>query len=100
MGGEPPVVEPYASGMLDVGDGQSIYWEVSGNPLGKPAGALHGGPGSGSSPGRRRSFDPERYRLVQFDQRGLLNGQADPAVRANAAQDWCARKMRRAADNS
>ena len=38
--------------MLDVGDGQSIYWEVSGNPSGKPAVALHGGPGSGSSPGR------------------------------------------------
>ena len=44
-------MEPYASGMLDVGDGQSIYWEVSGNPSGKPAVALHGGPGSGSSPG-------------------------------------------------
>jgi proline iminopeptidase len=56
--------------MLDVGDGQSIYWEVSGNPVGKPAIALHGGPGSGSSAGRRRWFDPDRYRLVQFDQRG------------------------------
>ena len=56
--------------MLEVGDGQSIYWEESGNPDGKPAVALHGGPGSGSSPGRRRWFDPGRYRLVQFDQRG------------------------------
>ena len=56
--------------MLDVGDGQSIYWEASGNPDGKPAIALHGGPGSGSSPGRRSWFDPERYRLVQLDQRG------------------------------
>jgi proline iminopeptidase len=56
--------------MLDVGDGQSIYWEASGSPEGKPAVALHGGPGSGSSPGRRRWFDPARYRLVQFDQRG------------------------------
>jgi proline iminopeptidase len=56
--------------MLDVGDGQSIYWEVSGNPDGKPAVALHGGPGSGSSPGRRSWFDPARYRLVLFDQRG------------------------------
>jgi proline iminopeptidase len=43
-----------------VDDGQSIYWEVSGNPLGKPAVALHGGPGSGSSPGRRSLFDPEK----------------------------------------
>ena len=58
------------SGMLDVGDGQSIYWEASGNPDGKPAVALHGGPGSGSAPGRRRWFDPDRYRLVQLDQRG------------------------------
>lgn len=65
-----PPLEPYDTGLLDVGDGQSIYWEVSGNPDGKPALALHGGPGSGSSPGRRRWFDPDRYRLVQFDQRG------------------------------
>jgi proline iminopeptidase len=65
-----PRIEPYATGMLDVGDGQAIYWECSGNPAGKAALALHGGPGSGSSPGRRRWFDPGRYRLVQFDQRG------------------------------
>jgi proline iminopeptidase len=65
-----PPIEPYDTGMLDVGDGQSIWWEVSGNPDGKAAVALHGGPGSGSSPGRRRRFDPSRYRIVQFDQRG------------------------------
>jgi proline iminopeptidase len=70
-GSEPyPPIEPFESGMLDVGDDQSLYWEVSGNPSGKAALALHGGPGSGSSAGRRRWFDPERYRLVQFDQRG------------------------------
>ena len=65
-----PPIEPYETGMLDVGDGQSMYWEVSGNPDGKPAVALHGGPGSGSTPGWRRWFDPARYRIVQFDQRG------------------------------
>ncbi|MDI3287241.1 prolyl aminopeptidase [Polyangium sp. 15x6] len=65
-----PPREPYETGMLDVGDGQSIHWEVSGNPNGKAAVALHGGPGGGSSAGRRRWFDPDRYRLVQFDQRG------------------------------
>ncbi len=65
-----PPIEPYQTGMLEVGDGQSTYWEVSGNPDGKPAVALHGGPGGGSSPGWRRWFDPDRYRLVQFDQRG------------------------------
>lgn len=67
--------------MLDVGDGQAIYWEVSGNPKGTAAVTLHGGPGSGSSPGRRRWFDPDRYRLVQFDQRGC--GRSTPH-----AGDW------------
>ena len=64
--------------MLDVGDGQLVYWEVSGNPRGKPALALHGGPGGGSSPGRRRLFDPNAYRIVQFDQRGC--GRSTPSV--------------------
>ncbi|GAA4904680.1 proline iminopeptidase [Stackebrandtia albiflava] len=65
-----PAIAPYDSGMLDVGDGNHIHWETSGNPDGKPAVCLHGGPGSGSSPGARRYFDPARYRIVQFDQRG------------------------------
>lgn len=56
--------------MLDVGDGHSVYWEVCGNPDGQPAIYLHGGPGSGSTPGQRRFFDPEIYRFVLFDQRG------------------------------
>ncbi|MFI5198856.1 MAG: prolyl aminopeptidase [Candidatus Limnocylindrales bacterium] len=65
-----PPIEPYETGMLEVGDGQSIYWEASGNPGGKPAVALHGGPGGELSAGRRRWFDPDRYRLIQLDQRG------------------------------
>ncbi|MCC8478982.1 prolyl aminopeptidase [Streptomyces parvus] len=65
-----PPIEPYESGMLDVGDGNLVYWEVCGNPDGKPALVVHGGPGSGSSPGSRRYFDPDRYRVVLFDQRG------------------------------
>jgi proline iminopeptidase len=73
-----PPIEPYATGLLDVGDGQRIYWEASGNPDGKPALALHGGPGSGMSPGRRRSFDPDVYRLIQFDQRGC--GRSTPSA--------------------
>ncbi len=64
-----PEIEPHVSGMLDVGNGHQIYWEVSGNPHGKPALALHGGPGSGSSPTTRRYFDPDAYRIVLFDQR-------------------------------
>ena len=53
-----PEIEPFDQGMLDVGDGNQLYWEVSGNPQGKPALILHGGPGSGSSPSSRRFFDP------------------------------------------
>ena len=58
-------------GMLDVGDGQRLHWEVSGNPEGKPAVVLHGGPGSGSTPWGRRWFDPRGLpRASQLDQRG------------------------------
>jgi proline iminopeptidase len=70
MPGLYPHIEPHDHGMLDVGEGNRLYWEVSGNPDGKPAVALHGGPGSGSSPFFRRFFDPAAYRLVLFDQRG------------------------------
>jgi proline iminopeptidase len=65
-----PAIEPYGSGMLDVDDGQRLYWECCGNPAGRPALYLHGGPGSGCTPGARRFFDPELYRAVLFDQRG------------------------------
>ena len=64
-----PPIEPLETGRLDVGDGHSLYWEVCGNPAGKPAVVLHGGPGSGCTPGSRRYFDPARYRIVLFDQR-------------------------------
>ncbi len=87
MGGSHPAIEPYDQGKLDVGDGQRMYWEVSGNPAGKPVVALHGGPGGGSSPRRRSSFDPQVYRLVQFDQRGC--GLSTPSV-ADPATDLSA----------
>lgn len=77
------MVDPYDSGMLDVGDGQRLYWEACGNPSGKPAVVLHGGPGSGCTPGWRRFFDPAAYRVVLFDQRGCgrsLPHAADPAT--------------------
>ena len=70
MTGLYPEIEPYDHGMLDVGDGNLVYWEVCGNPNGKPAVVLHGGPGSGCSTGVRRYFDPHAYRIVLFDQRG------------------------------
>jgi proline iminopeptidase len=65
-----PPIDPYDSGLLSVGDGNHIYWETCGNPDGKPALVLHGGPGSGCTPGLRRLFDPEAYRVVLLDQRG------------------------------
>jgi proline iminopeptidase len=64
-----PPIEPYDSGFLDVGDGHKIYWEVCGNPAGKPAVFLHGGPGGGLLPDNRRMFDPSAYRIILFDQR-------------------------------
>ena len=65
-----PISEPVASGRLEVGDGNAIWWEAAGNPEGMPALILHGGPGSGSSASTRRFFDPQRYRIIGFDQRG------------------------------
>ena len=62
-------VEPYESGMLDTGDGNQIYWEACGNPAGAPVLIVHGGPGSGCSPGRRAAFDLRRHRTILFDQR-------------------------------
>jgi proline iminopeptidase len=56
--------------MLDVGAGNLVYWEVCGNPDGRPAVVLHGDPGSGCTTSVRRYFDPRMYRIVLFDQRG------------------------------
>lgn len=78
-----PEIEPYEHGLLDVGDGNQIYWEACGNPNGQPAVVVHGGPGSGCTPGQRRSFDPERYRIILFDQRSCGRSRphaSDPAV--------------------
>jgi len=65
-----PEIAPYDRGMLDVGDGNRVYWETCGAPGGKAAVVLHGGPGSGCTEWHRRLFDPQAYRVVLFDQRG------------------------------
>jgi proline iminopeptidase len=78
-----PPIEPYDHGMLDVGDGNLVHWEACGNPDGKPTLVVHGGPGSGLGPGNRRYFDPERYRVVLFDQRGC--GRSTPHASDPAA---------------
>ncbi|MFE2915567.1 prolyl aminopeptidase [Kitasatospora indigofera] len=78
-----PPIEPYAHGLLAAGDGQQVYWETCGNPDGKPALVVHGGPGSGCKPGNRQLFDPARHRVVLFDQRGCGRSRphaADPAT--------------------
>jgi proline iminopeptidase len=71
-----PPIEPYETGRLKVGPVHELYYEVSGNPAGIPVVGLHGGPGGGSSPDMRRFFDPRRYRIVLFDQRGC--GRSSP----------------------
>jgi proline iminopeptidase len=71
-----PPLSPYASGMLETAGIHRIYWETSGNPAGIPVLFVHGGPGSGTSPTQRRFFDPARYRIVLFDQRG--SGRSTP----------------------
>jgi proline iminopeptidase len=73
--------------MLDVGGGDLVYWEVCGNPEGKPAVLLHGGPGAGFEAGSRRNLDPAAYRMVLFDQRNCgrsTPSAADPATDLSA----------------
>jgi len=81
-----PPIEPYDTGWLDVGDGHRVYWELSGSPEGKPAVFLHGGPGGGFSPSHRQLFDPERYRVLLFDQRGC--GRSTPYASLDANTTW------------
>jgi proline iminopeptidase len=75
-----PEIEPYEHGMLEVGDGNFVYWETCGNPRGKPAIVLHGGPGSGCTEWHRRLLNPAAYRVVLFDQRGC--GRSTPHASA------------------
>ncbi|WP_238177589.1 hypothetical protein [Kribbella sp. VKM Ac-2566] len=74
-----PDIEPYDHGLLDVGDGHHIYWETCGDPAGKPALVVHGGPGSGAGASWRRYFDPTRYKVVLVDQRNCGRSTPDAA---------------------
>lgn len=78
-----PNIQPYTHQMLDVGNGHSIYVEECGNPEGIPVVVLHGGPGGGCSPGMRRFFDPQKYRIILFDQRGCGKSKPHASVAAN-----------------
>jgi len=81
-----PIPQIYDSGFLDVGDGHRVYYEQSGNPLGKPVVFVHGGPGGGTNPGHRRFFNPEKYRIVLFDQRGC--GKSTPHASIEHNTTW------------
>src|SRR5476649_2069067 len=81
-----PPREAYASGMLDTGDGHQVYWERSGNPQGKPAVFIHGGPGGGCSSVHRQLFDPNDYDVMLFDQRGC--GRSKPHASLDNNTTW------------
>lgn len=82
-----PPIEPYETGVLKVSSIHELYFEVSGNPHGKPAVVCHGGPGGGSTPSMRRYFDPSRYRIVVFDQRGCGKSTPHAELRENTTWD-------------
>ena len=81
-----PEIEPFDSGMLDVGDGHTVYWERVGTKGAKPAVFLHGGPGGAISPKQRRLFDPKLYDVILFDQRGC--GKSTPNASLEANTTW------------
>jgi proline iminopeptidase len=81
-----PPIEPFETGYLAVGDGHELYYEQCGNPHGKPALFVHGGPGAGGDVNARRFFDPAGYRIVVFDQRGA--GRSRPHASLEANTTW------------
>jgi len=81
-----PAIEPYRSGLLRVSPVHRIHWEESGNPKGKPAVFVHGGPGAGADPRSRRFFDPKKYRIVVFDQRGCGRSRPHASLVDNTTQ--------------
>jgi len=81
-----PPLDPFETGSLEVSDLHTIYFEVSGNPNGKPVVVCHGGPGGGSTPSMRRYFDPKAYKIVLFDQRGC--GRSKPHASLEDNTTW------------
>jgi len=81
-----PPIETFRTGRLKVSEIHELYFEQSGTPAGKPVIFLHGGPGARSDPGHRRFFNPDKYRIVNFDQRGC--GKSTPAGSLEANTTW------------
>ena len=82
-----PSIEPREKGLLKVSKIHSIYWERSGNPDGKKILVIHGGPGGGSQPRYRRYFDPKKFDIIQFDQRGCGSSKPFSELRENTTND-------------
>lgn len=82
-----PEIEPLESGYLEVSDIHEIYYEVCGNPDGRPVFVLHGGPGGSSSPYMRRFFNPDRFMIVLYDQRGCGKSIPYGEIRQNTTWD-------------
>lgn len=95
-----PALEPFETGRLKVSELHEVYFEVSGNPAGKPAVVCHGGPGGGTTPSMRRYFDPAIYRIVLFDQRGCGKSTPNASLEENTTWDLVAdmEKLRRHLD--
>ena len=85
-----PPIEPRRQGHLAVGDGHEVYWEECGNPAGKPVVFLHGGPGAGCDTRARRFFDPARYRIFLYDQRGCGRSRPHASLEHNSTWDLVA----------
>ncbi len=79
-------IEPHQQGWLAADERHRLYWDVCGNPVGRPGGCLHGAPGAGTSPAHRRFFDPAAYRIVIFDQRGAGRSQPLGELRDNTTE--------------
>jgi proline iminopeptidase len=82
-----PQIDLNQSGFIQVSDVHNVYWEESGNPDGKPVIFVHGGPGGGVSPDTRRFFNPDKYRIIQFDQRGCGKSTPNACVQENTTWD-------------
>jgi proline iminopeptidase len=81
-----PEIEPFETGMLKVSELHTLYYEVSGNPIGKPVVFVHGGPGGGTDGKARRFFDASEYKIVLFDQRGC--GKSTPHACLEENTTW------------